>query len=60
MKGFIELHYREDNEPFMLNINLISYIGNTGNVIILNQKLAYLVKESYEEIIEKIKQATED
>lgn len=57
MKGFIELHYIGGNEPFMLNVNLIAYIGNTGNVMVLNQESAYFVEESYEEIVSKIKEA---
>lgn len=63
MKGFIELHELYGNKPLMLNVKFIDYIEPVGldnDVKIHTVNSIHRVRESYAEIIDKIKQAREE
>lgn len=63
MKGFIEIKI-SDTRNALINVNQIESVWRTPNNVeiytICNAQQALVVKESYEEIVNKIKQATED
>lgn len=62
MKGFIEINVC-DNNAILININQIDYVcqkpDNVEIYIIGYPQTPWIVKDSYKEIVNKIKEATE-
>lgn len=57
---FIELTDSYDGKSFCLNINFIKTVRNNGRyAIVTTADTQYSVYESYDEIVKKIKRATE-
>ena len=64
MKGFIEVNAVGFDKAILININEIKIVQQEFSYILIfitnDCNNAFQVKESYEEIVNKIKQATEE
>ena len=62
MKGFIEVNAEGLDKAVLINVNQIKIVQQESSYILLfvDDNTAVQVKESYEDIVNKIKQATEE
>lgn len=62
MKGFIEVNAVGFDKAILINVNQIKIVQQESSYILIfyDYNNAFQVKNSYEEIVNKIKQATEE
>ena len=62
MKGFIEVNAVGFDKAILINVNQIKIVQQESSYILIfyDYNSAFQVKDSYEEIVNKIKQATEE
>ena len=62
MNGFIEVNAVGFDKAILINVNQIKIVQQESSYILIfyDYNSAFQVKDSYEEIVNKIKQATEE